>query len=60
MRARIPHAMAEHPSLLPKPPPRGVDLPCDDGEPLETQRHRDQMNLLIDSLGDAWRDRDDF
>jgi Uma2 family endonuclease len=27
---------------------------------LETQRHRDQMNLLIDSLDDTWRDRTDF
>ncbi|MBI2391661.1 MAG: Uma2 family endonuclease [Deltaproteobacteria bacterium] len=27
---------------------------------METQRHRDQMNLLVDSLIDAWRDRTDF
>jgi Uma2 family endonuclease len=43
-----------------KPPPRGVDLPHTDGEPMETARHRDQMNLLIASLQDAWSDRDDF
>lgn len=40
-------------------PPRGADLPYDDGEPLESEIHRDQMNLLIDSLDDHWRDRDD-
>ena len=43
-----------------RPPPRGEDLPCDDGVPLETERHRHQMNLLIDTLKDAWADRDDF
>lgn len=47
-------------SMAPKPPPRGVDLPSDDGEPMETWRHRAQMNLLADSLDDAWRDRHDF
>ncbi|MBI2388468.1 MAG: Uma2 family endonuclease [Deltaproteobacteria bacterium] len=41
-------------------PPRGDDLPCDDGEPMETARHRNQMNLLIDSLEEAWADRRDF
>ena len=46
--------------LGPKPPPRGEDLPSDDGEPLETNRHRHQMNLLIDSLYEGWRDRHDF
>lgn len=46
--------------LGPKPPPRGEDLPCDDGEPLETSRHRDQMILLIQSLREGWRDRHDF
>jgi Uma2 family endonuclease len=40
-------------------PPRGEDLPCDDGEPLETARHRIAMNLLIDSLAHYWRDRED-
>ncbi len=47
------------PVLGPKPPPRGEDLPCDDGEPMETKRHRQQMNLLVDSLDEHWRDRDD-
>ncbi len=27
---------------------------------MESERHRAQMNLLIDSLRDAWRDRHDF
>ncbi len=26
---------------------------------MESERHREQMHLLIDSLDDAWRDRDD-
>jgi Uma2 family endonuclease len=47
-------------ALGPKPPLRGEDLPCDDGEPMETQRHHDQMVLLRASLLDAWRDRHDF
>jgi Uma2 family endonuclease len=42
------------------PPPRGEDLPYDDGEPMETPRHRDQMVLLIDTLKRAWSHRDDF
>ena len=28
--------------------PTENDLPCDDGEPLETPRHREQMHLLIE------------
>jgi Uma2 family endonuclease len=43
-----------------KPPPRGEDLPYDDGEPLESEWHRDAMNLLIDSVKSNWRDRRDF
>jgi Uma2 family endonuclease len=46
--------------LTPKPPPGQDALPCDDGEPMETSRHRFLMNLLIDSLSDAWADRQDF
>ncbi len=40
--------------------PRGEDLPYDDGEPLESKRHREAMQLLIMSLEDHWADRDDF
>jgi Uma2 family endonuclease len=42
-----------------RPPPRGEDLPHGDGEPMETQRHVEQMLLLIRTLKDAWRDRSD-
>lgn len=41
-------------------PPRGEDLPCDDGEPLETSRHRIAMNVLIDSLDHHWQNRNDY
>ena len=40
--------------------PRGRDLPYDDGEPMESPWHLDQMVLLIDSLKTHWHDRDDF
>ena len=53
-----PMSMSE--SLAPKPPPRGKDLPYSDGEPMESQRHVDQMVLLIHSLREGWRDRTDF
>jgi Uma2 family endonuclease len=52
--------MSQEDPLTPKPPPGQDVLPCEDGEPMETSLHRFQMNLLIDSLGDAWVDRDDF
>ena len=40
-------------------PPTQAELPCDDGEPMETQRHKVQMDLLIDALL-PWLDaRDD-
>ncbi len=31
-------------------PPTQYDLPCDDGIPMETQRHKLQMEMLIDPL----------
>ncbi len=40
-----------------KPP---IDLIFDDGEPLESNRHRIAMNALIRSLQQAWADRNDF
>jgi Uma2 family endonuclease len=43
-----------------RPPPRGADLPYDDGEPMETARHRDQMVFLIHSLKRGWKARRDF
>ncbi|HVY29365.1 MAG TPA: Uma2 family endonuclease [Polyangiaceae bacterium] len=36
------------------------DLPCDDGEPVETDFHDAQPALLKDTLIDAWADRHDF
>jgi Uma2 family endonuclease len=41
------------------PPPGQADLPCDDGEPMETQRHKLQMDLLIDGLGTWLEQRSD-
>jgi Uma2 family endonuclease len=40
--------------------PTEDELPCDDGEPMETARHRDQMILLIESLKAHWTDREDY
>ncbi|HEX4334978.1 MAG TPA: Uma2 family endonuclease [Polyangiaceae bacterium] len=41
-------------------PPRSEDLVFDDGEPLESARHRQQMEVLIQSFELAWADRQDF
>jgi len=46
--------------LEPDPPPRGVDLPYDDGEPMETPRHRNQYWLLVFSLQHRLRGRKDI
>jgi len=40
-------------------PPTEDELPCDDGMPMETQRHALQMQLLIDPLRLFWADRTD-
>lgn len=40
-----------------QPPPPPTDLIFDDGEPLETNRHRIAMNVLIDSALQALSDR---
>jgi len=40
--------------------PTEDDLPCDDGEPMETPRHRDQMNVLIESLKVHWSERSGY
>jgi Uma2 family endonuclease len=45
---------------IPVPPPGEYELPSDDGEPMETNEHRLQMVLLIQSLKQAWAERDDF
>jgi Uma2 family endonuclease len=40
--------------------PTEDDLPYDDGEPMETPRHRDQMITLIYSLKAHWADRTNY
>lgn len=53
--------MADETTLLagqPLPPP--TNLIFDDGEPLETNRHRIAMNVLIRSVQQALGDRSDF
>ncbi|NES94395.1 MAG: Uma2 family endonuclease [Desertifilum sp. SIO1I2] len=49
---------AEVPEWEPPMPP--TDLIFDDGEPLESNRHRIAMNVLIRSLESAWSHRTDF
>ncbi len=41
-------------------PPTQDELPSSDGIPMETQRHKLQMDLLIDSLELFWTERQDF
>ncbi len=43
-----------------EPPMPPTDLIFDDGEPLESNRHRIAMNTLIRALQQAWTDRNDF
>lgn len=40
--------------------PTEDELPYDDGEPMETARHRDQMHVLIESLKAHWSDRSGY
>lgn len=54
---KIPQPLAATELDIPLPP---TDLPYDDGEPLETKRHRTAMNILIRSLDHAWSDRNDY
>jgi Uma2 family endonuclease len=37
-----------------------LDLPESDGEPVETERERMQINLILDVLDQHWQDRQDF
>ncbi|HEY6729062.1 MAG TPA: Uma2 family endonuclease [Polyangiaceae bacterium] len=48
------------PLEYPRPPPNSATLVCDDGEPMESARHHQQMIVLIESLEFAWRERTDF
>jgi Uma2 family endonuclease len=43
-----------------QPPMPPTDLVFDDGEPLESNRHRVAMNLLICSLKHHWAEREDY
>ena len=36
------------------------DLPCEDGQPVESHKHRLQASLLLHPLARHWRDRDDY
>ena len=49
-------------SIIPdwEPPPPPTNLIFDDGEPLESNRHRIAMNALIRSLNQAYLERSDF
>jgi Uma2 family endonuclease len=44
--------------LVPEPP--AIELPAEDGEPLESPWHRAQINLLIETLQHHWRGRTDY
>ncbi|MBF0099918.1 MAG: Uma2 family endonuclease [Desulfobacterales bacterium] len=37
-----------------------LDLPSEDGVPMETNWHRQQMNLLIELVHSHWQDRNDY
>jgi Uma2 family endonuclease len=41
-------------------PPRSDELPYSDGEEMESKRHLHQSVLLVQTLDDAWADRDDY
>jgi Uma2 family endonuclease len=51
--------MAELAALGVEWPPTEDELPCDDGMPMETQRHVMQLQLLMDPLKLFWADRQD-
>ncbi len=50
---------ADLPPDVPVPPPGQDELPFEDGEPMESPKHRDQMILLIDTLQRHLGDRPD-
>jgi Uma2 family endonuclease len=57
--AMVRRNLADEPEI-PVVPPGEDELPCDDGEPMETARHRQQMVLLIQSLKAAWKRRRNY
>ena len=52
-----PQTQPEEKEVIPLPP---TDLPYDDGEPLESNRHRIAMNVLIAGLHQAYQGRNDY
>ncbi|HMV51293.1 MAG TPA: Uma2 family endonuclease [Blastocatellia bacterium] len=55
----IPSALADIDPSVPVPPTQD-ELPCYDGEPLESLRHFYQIVLLIETLKLHWADRQDY
>ncbi|MBP0017471.1 MAG: hypothetical protein J7647_07930 [Cyanobacteria bacterium SBLK] len=51
LREQQPQDTTTEEEIIPLPP---TDLPYDDGEPLESNRHRIAMNVLIESLPKKW------
>jgi hypothetical protein len=51
-----PALLAAHPELA----VLALDLPDSDGEPMENERERFQMLLLLDVLEQYWHDRQDY
>jgi Uma2 family endonuclease len=51
---------AEANPLIPVPPPGEDELPSSDGEPMDTEKHKKQMNVLTESLELEWDARADF
>jgi hypothetical protein len=48
--------LADHPELA----MLTLDLPDSDGESMENERERPQINLILDVLYEHWKDRQDF
>ena len=56
----VEHEMESVESWSPLELPPVEELVTDDGEPMESERHKKQMDLLIASLELAWAERQDF
>ena len=54
------HAKPEPFPWVPEVPPGEDELQTGDGEPMESARHRYQLQLLDETLRDHWHERDDF
>lgn len=51
--AQSPGSLPRISSEVPFPPPTQAELPYDDGEPMESERHKLQMDLLVEG-GQTW------